>query len=414
MFKNYIKIALKVLGRNKFFTFVSLFGISFTLAILLVVSTFLDHVLSSEYPDKDRSKYLFVEQVTMRDAKKESMTRSAAGFYFLDRYVKKMETPELIAMFSNIYRTNTFVNDTKLKINLRYTDDQFWEMFKFDFLEGRPYQSQEIKDNAFVAVITKGTANSYFGEGVSPIGKTIETDNISFKVIGVVKDVSTLHPLGKSNLFVPYNTSRADFHSRDYVGSYRGVLLSRNKRHQEEIKAEFDEMVSRIDIPKDEFYTIIEVKAESFIENLTREFFMAEEPKTALFYGLFFGAMLLFMLLPALNLVNLNTSRIMERASEIGVRKAFGATSSTLTFQFLVENIVLTLVGGVIGLIIAFIILKAIEGSGVIPYAQLDLNLKVFFVGFLLCLVFGLLSGVLPALRMSRMQIVNAIKGGEL
>ena len=60
MFKNYIKIALKVLGRNKFFTFVSLFGISFTLAILLVVSTFLDHVLSSKYPDKDRSKYLLV------------------------------------------------------------------------------------------------------------------------------------------------------------------------------------------------------------------------------------------------------------------------------------------------------------------------------------------------------------------
>ena len=53
------------------------------------------------------------------------------------------------------------------------------------------------------------------------------------------------------------------------------------------------------------------------------------------------------MLLPAINLVNLNVSRILERASEIGVRKAFGASSRTLVGQFVVENVVLTLVGGV-------------------------------------------------------------------
>ena len=56
---------------------------------------------------------------------------------------------------------------------------------------------------------------------------------------------------------------------------------------------------------------------------------------------------LLFMALPAMNLVNLNISRILERASEIGVRKAFGASSWTLVGQFLVENLILTLVGSV-------------------------------------------------------------------
>src|SRR5256885_1583041 len=59
---------------------------------------------------------------------------------------------------------------------------------------------------------------------------------------------------------------------------------------------------------------------------------------------------LLFMALPTLNLVNLNVSRILERASEIGVRKAFGASSRALLGQFLVENVVLTLIGGALGL----------------------------------------------------------------
>jgi putative ABC transport system permease protein len=84
--------------------------------------------------------------------------------------------------------------------------------------------------------------------------------------------------------------------------------------------------------------------------------------------------MLLFMLLPALNLVNLNSSRIMERSSEIGVRKAFGATSSTLALQFIVENIVLTLLGGALGLILAYGVLQMIEASQVIEHAQFYLT----------------------------------------
>ena len=55
------------------------------------------------------------------------------------------------------------------------------------------------------------------------------------------------------------------------------------------------------------------------------------------------------MLLPTVNLININVSRIMERASEIGVRKAFGASSRTLVGQFIVENLILTLVGGAVG-----------------------------------------------------------------
>ena len=57
---------------------------------------------------------------------------------------------------------------------------------------------------------------------------------------------------------------------------------------------------------------------------------------------------LLVMLLPTLNLININVTRIMERSSEIGVRKAFGASSRTLVYQFIVENIILTLIGGII------------------------------------------------------------------
>jgi len=121
--------------------------------------------------------------------------------------------------------------------------------------------------------------------------------------------------------------------------------------------------------------------------------------------------MLLFMALPALNLINLNTGRILERSSEIGVRKAFGASSRQLVWQFVVENVQLCLVGGVLGLLFAKLALAWLESSALIPYLKVDVNLAVFGWGLLLAIVFGLLSGVIPAWKMSRLHPVQALKG---
>jgi putative ABC transport system permease protein len=111
--------------------------------------------------------------------------------------------------------------------------------------------------------------------------------------------------------------------------------------------------------------------------------------------------------------VNLNVSRIMERASEIGVRKSFGASSLVLVGQFLVENIALTIIGGAIGLVVAIWLLWVVNASGVILYADLRMNYRVFLAGLGFALFFGTVSGVYPAWRMSRRNPVQALKGAS-
>lgn len=415
MLRNYIKVAWKVLGRNKFFTFVSLFGISFTLAILIVVIALLNNVFNPSYPEPFRDRTLYADRVQLQDEEKQSSSMSASGFHFVDEYLKKMETPEKVGLLSAYGGTsNVFLNNRKLTLERKYTDDVIWEIFDYEFVEGKPYNASNIANNDYVAVITENTRDDYFGVGQSAIGKNIILDNLTFKVIGVIKNVPKLPPYPFSDVFLPYYTSiYKDHEEKDFLGGYIGVILAKNKRDFPAIKKEFHEIVDRIEIPEDEDLNIMTAWINSQKERISGSLIQKHNDEDAVkwFYGVLLGGMLLFTMLPTLNLININTSRIMERASEIGVRKAFGATSSTLARQFIVENIILTLIGGAIGLVLAYGIIQFIEGSGLIEYSDLKIDLNVFLFAILLCFIFGFLSGVLPAIRMSRLQVVNAIKG---
>jgi putative ABC transport system permease protein len=118
----------------------------------------------------------------------------------------------------------------------------------------------------------------------------------------------------------------------------------------------------------------------------------------------------LFMVLPAISLVNINVSRIMERASEIGVRKSFGAASTTLIGQFVVENVLLSLMGGIIGIGFTEVVLYLLSNSYLIPYAEFHINYRVFVYGLLMAMFFGVFAGVYPAWKMSRLHPVEALR----
>lgn len=410
MLKNYFKIAIAVLRRRKFFTFISLFGISLTLTILIVLTSFLDHLLSSSYPDVNRDRELYVNVISLQSSKEFYTNNTPVSFYFIDQYLAKLKTPAKLAFSTFFTPSNAYVNNKKVAINISCTNDQFWEVLQFDFLEGRPYTKQQITNAEKVAVISADTKRNYFGDVPSVVGKYIEADNVQYRVIGVVKSVPVTNLFSYADMYLPYTLSKADLHSKDLRGAFGAILLANSKSDIPKIKAEYAAMVSKL-VSNDKAFDRIYSFPDNYLTVFTRMAFgQGRKEGTGTFYTILGLVAFLFMLLPTLNLVNVNTSRIMERSSEIGVRKSFGASSKTLVYQFIVENMILTFIGGAISVILSLIILYFFNNSNLIPNAHLSLNLTVLTYSMLACLFFGLLSGVYPAWRMSRMHVVAALK----
>lgn len=410
MIQNYLKIAVKVMLRRKFFTGLSLFGIAFTLTVLLLATAVFDQLLQSGYPETRLERMLIIHRAEARGP--NISINSSAGFAMLDRYARDLPGVEKSAFVSEPLNVAVFSGGNRLECDLRRLSGDFFGIMDFHFLEGGPFTAEDEGRGAFVAVINERTRQRVF-RGQSALGQTLRAGGQVFTVVGVVRDVPRPRILSFSEIWVPVTTAKSTLYRHQWVGGFFGILLAENRGRFASIKSEFRNRLAGADLSGDPNFKTLSSSALTMPEVLAGRMGGegSAEPVVAWLYLVPAAGALLFMFLPAVNLVNLNLSRILERCSEIGVRKSFGASSRSLVGQFLVENVLLTLIGGAIGLAAAAILAFVFNASEVLPYLALGINVRVFAWAVILSVLFGCLSGVYPAWRMSRMQPVDALRG---
>jgi putative ABC transport system permease protein len=443
MFFNYIKMSLRVLSRKKFFTAITLFGISFTIAILMLIVSVLETEVGKTKPltKKDRIVVLpnlqlkkqfydtiYVVDTIYRDGEMtldSTFTVDEAGqnnsnnqfaWSFLNRYLSDVPSAENRTFFNTSSVFNAYVNGTKVEMNAVYADHQFWEIFDFEFVEGFGFGEASVRQEEPVAVITTKLADEYFGRTSKVLNETIEMDGRGFKVVGVVKPAGV--SLLTADIIVPHTLLTAVGRGEEIgFGGFMAVYLARPGENLKRIKDDIAFINSGLQVHPSvqEDYNEIVVKPYSYYSVYADRILSLDDDDTedrslAVLKWIMIGLISFFILLPTLNLINLNVSRILERSSEIGVRKAFGASQSTILTQFIVENVIQTLVGGVIGIALAVLFISMINDAGLLGDIILKVNFRFFVYSLIICLLFGVLSGVLPAYRMSKIHVVNALK----
>lgn len=413
MIKNYITLALKVLARRKFFTFISLFGISLTLVVLMVATAILDNLFSPRAPETrfDRTLTVYV----LGEYGPTGSRTSRPGYAFLDKYVRGLPGAEAVSVFEQSAPTAMYHQGQKIQTHIKRTDGAYWQILDFEFLEGGPY-TQADDDNAnYVAVINADMRQKLFG-GQPAVGKSLELEGRRYKIVGVVPTVPITRIAAFSEIWAPNSTTKNAEYKLQRFGSYGGIVLARGKGDFAKLRSAFAERLDNYVFEDPKRFNKVVAGLDTPFEAVARLSFnnKMEEKRTSILRAVFIVAALLFITLPTMNLVSINLSRIMERASEIGVRKAFGASSRALVGQFVVENVVLTVIGGAVGFLLAVAALALLNRANPIPYMIFDVNFRIFLYGMVIAAAFGVISGVYPAWRMSRMHPVNALRGGAL
>lgn len=409
MLGNYLKLSLKILGRRKFFTFVSLFGIGFTLLVLTLAAAMLDHIFSSYPPETRGERTLVIDNVRMQG--KDSMSTGPGGYALFDRYMRGIPQVERLSILSQPETVISYWKGARLKSLIKRTDADFFRILDFEFVEGAPFGEADVSEGRFVAVINQTTRAKFFG-GSPAVGQAIEADGQTFKVVGVVPDVPIFRLMATGDLYVPVTTAKTDDYKTRLRGGFHALFLLKDKEAVEAVQQEFKARLGKVELPPqfDRIYAVPETFFGSFARLFLGDF--ESEDAGGRMMAILLTVAALFMILPAVNLVNLNVSRALERASEIGVRRAFGASARDLLLQFLFENVVISVVGGVLALASSAIVLALLNASDLIPYAHFSLNWRIAAWGFGFALAFGVISGVWPAWRLSRLTPIQALAGG--
>jgi putative ABC transport system permease protein len=335
------------------------------------------------------------------------------GYGFVDKYLRGLPGAENVSIFSQLSTTVLYHQGRKIETWIKRTDGPYWQILDFTFLEGGPFTQADDDSGRMVAVISDEMRTKLFGNAPA-VGRVFEADGRRFTVVGVVRGVPITRYAGFSEIWVPTHTTKMANYRRSMTGQFHGIVLARKRGDFEQLRSAFAERVSHFTFDDPKVYNRLVVGLDTSFEGIARLMTDNQLDRKAanVVRSVLLVIALLFITLPTMNLVSINLSRIMERASEIGVRKAFGASSRTLVGQFVVENIVLTTIGGAIGFLLSVAALALLNRAGWIPHAHFDVNVRIFLWGMLLAALFGLISGVYPAWRMARLHPVNALRGG--
>ncbi len=278
------------------------------------------------------------------------------------------------------------------------------------------------------AVITDDLARRLFGTTEGVVGHSFSLNYIDYRVCGVVRSASYLTSKSYAQLYVPYTIS-SDYSSPQfnipYLGAFSVTFLVKDGKQEDALRAEIKEICRKENLMHPDEWKV------DFWEQPTSHLLSVFMPYANKEFDLwatvryFLLVLLVLLLVPALNLSGMISSRMEGRLAEMGVRKSFGAGRKMLLSQVMWENLLLTILGGAVGLLLAWLALYAgrewifmvlddwpdavPEGVDVRVSGEMLFAPLVFLAALVLCVVLNLLSALVPAWHSLRKPIVNSL-----
>lgn len=400
---NLFKVSLRAISSNKMRSFLSMLGIIIGVAAVIIMmaigqgskesirqelSTMGTNLLTIR-PGADMRGGVRQDPSAMQTLKPTDYETILAE----KKYITKV-SPEVNSAGQVIYGNNN-TTTTAYGEAPDYIDIRQWEIE-----DGECFSEEDVKKAAKVCVIGKTVVTELFGEGADPVGKTIRFKSIPLRVIGVLKSKGyNSWGMDQDNLIiVPYTCVMKRIAAQTWFSSI--ICSAITEELSDQAIEEITEILRRT-------HKIKEGAVDDFTIRSQAEMMETMSTTMDTVTLILVVAAAFSLLVAGIGIMNIMLVSVTERTKEIGLRMAVGATGMVISLQFLIESVLISLTGGLLG-----ILLGCCVSEFLVPAMGMPSSVPAWsiFVSFGVCVVIGVLFGYIPARKAANMDPIDAIR----
>ena len=400
---NLFKVSITAIASNKMRSFLSMLGIIIGVAAVIIMmsigqgskesirkelSTMGTNLLTIR-PGADMRGGVRQDPSAMQTLKMADYER----IMMEKKYVTNV-SPEVTSAGQVIYGNNN-TNSTIYGESPEYLDIKQWAIE-----QGDCFTEEDVKKAAKVAVVGKTIVTELFGEGADPIGKTIRFKSIPMRIIGVLKAKGyNSWGMDQDNVIIaPYSTVMKRIAAQTYFSSIVCSAITENL--SDAAIEELTQILRGNHKLKGDAVDDFTIRSQAEM--------METMSSTMDTVTLILVVAAAFSLLVAgIGIMNIMLVSVTERTKEIGLRMAVGATGAVISLQFLIESVLISVTGGLLGILfglsVSEILIPAFGMPSSIPAWSI-------YVSFMVCVFIGVLFGYIPAQKAARMDPIEAIR----
>lgn len=423
MIKNIIRQTQELLRQNPLLSFISVLGTAFAICLIMVLVISWQVKYGASVPETRLERSMFIRSLSTSYKAKNGWQNS---WYASPALMKDLVWPSpymesaTAVSFVQTGVLSTTDGSVRMSMDFRLTDPEFWKIYEFNFVDGRPFTEAERKeDGSDVVVITANVARRLFGTEKAA-GTNLMFNRTLKRVVGVVEDVSLTAVHAYAQMWGMYagQMLHSPASPNDYRNHYEITILAHSSKDFPLLHDDIHHRLEQMNASFAEWELEIYSQPDDPVAARNRVFVNPDMEGMYWQYGI---ALLVILLVPALNLCGLSGSRMQQRMAELGVRKAYGSTRPMLVCRILGENLILTFLGGIAGLLTSYGVVYLLRdwifstfwttaASGTINMPAVSLFSPVVFVcAFVFCLLMNLLSVGIPAWHASGKPIVVSL-----
>ena len=391
------KMALRSIGSNKMRAILTMLGIIIGVMALVVLVSLVNGATSS-VTDTISSLGSSLLTVTISDDKGQPITMDT-----LDQWMEKEENLGLIAPYASDSLTGR-ANGESGTVTVYGATPAYYDVQGLQLSMGRWLKQTDIDNHSYVCVINETTAEELIGY-VDCVGQGISLGGVKYTIVGVLSDdtnnLTSVFSSGSMVAYLPYSsllrlsgTVTANI-TTFYVGASENGTVEMAENAVTRL------LMDRFDQDEDAFTVSSQDALESTMSSIT-----------SMLTVMLGGIAAISLVVGGIGIMNIMMVTVTERTREIGIRKAIGASRGTILNQFLMEAVVLCMMGCCLGIFLSWAVLQVVNTVVASLDMVFSLDTGVVIIAVVFCFLIGVVFGLYPANKAAKMKPIDALHYG--